>query len=301
MNLPDKVILVTGANGFVGTRISRRLAAGGARVRALVRRPGELEDLKHQNIDELQGDFTSVDDVPHACAGVDMVIHGAATVGKNLNDARRVNTHGTRTVMEAAMASGCERFIHISTVSVYDIIGRDIVDESCPLVTTGHQYGVSKAEGDLVIFDGMKRGLNAVILRPSAILGAHPTSTWAIKVPKRIRDGEVSLRIDGEDTLPYVHGENLVDAVLLALDSETALGNAYNLVDGNTTWRRYTDEVRSWFQSPPLPVLPAEEVEPGDYWKGTYLGERIVSDLGYKPLLSYEDGMNEARDYWRRQ
>lgn len=298
MQLADKVVLVTGANGFVGSRISRRFAREGARVRALVRRSGEQQDLRGENIEEIQGDFTTPISAVSATQGADIAIHCAATVGKDLEDARHVNTHGTRTIMLAAMAAGCERFIHISTLSVYDLGDRRTVDETCPLTTTGHQYGLSKAEGDLIVFDGMSRGLNAVILRPSAILGVHPRSTWAIKVPESIRDGKLSLKIDGEDTLPYVHVENIIDAILLALGSEKVSGNAYNLVDGNTTWRAYTDEVRSWFNAPALPITPADQVEPGTYWKGEYIAKKIKDDLGYTPNLTYEDGMAEARDYW---
>jgi nucleoside-diphosphate-sugar epimerase len=298
MQLAGKVILVTGANGFVGSRISRRFAAAGAHVRALVRRPGEQEDLKGANIQEIEGDFTIPTTAVKATQGAHIVIHCAASASQDLEEARHVNTHGTRTIMLAAQAAECERFIHISTVSVYDLGNRKTIDETCPLTKTGHPYGISKAEGDLIVFDGMAQGLSAVIFRPSAILGVHPTSTWAVKVPERIRDGKMPLKIDGEDTLPYVHVENIVDAILLALDSKKATGNAYNLVDGNTTWRAYTDDVRSWFNAPPLPITPAEEVEAGTYWKGEYLARKIQDDLGYVAKLTYEDGMAEARDYW---
>src|SRR5690606_17551142 len=110
--------------------------------------------------------------------------------------------------------AGCRRFVHISTLAVLAVDRSDaVLDEDSPLKTSGDVYGLTKAESEQRLHEEMKRGLPAVILRPGAILGAHPTSTWATKVPQAIRAGKMALRDDGRDRLPWVHVEDLLDAV----------------------------------------------------------------------------------------
>jgi nucleoside-diphosphate-sugar epimerase len=228
------------------------------------------------------------------------VIHCAATGGPDLDPVRRVNSEGTRSMVDAALGAGATRFIHISTVSVYRTDDRPVIREESPLRTEGDPYGVTKAEGDRIILDAAGRGLQATILRPGAILGVHPTSTWAVRVPERIRDRQVKLRIDGRDTLPWVHIEDLVDAILLAVVKDLSIGRVYNMVDGHTTWLEYTDRVRRWFGMAPLEILPRGEVPKGAYWTGRFDAGRIRSELGYAPRRTFDGGMAEAGRYWRQ-
>ena len=294
-------VLVTGANGFVGTRVARRLASAGDRVRALVRRPGEIEDLRAEGIEEMAGDFTDPATAADAVKGVTHVVHSAATVGEDLESARRVNTHGTRVVAAAALAAGVPRFVHVSTVAVYDAGDRNLVEEDCPLATEGHQYSVSKAEGEGVVRELEEEGLKAVILRPGAILGAHPTSTWSVKIPTAVKKREHRLLVDGLNVMPFVHVENVVDAVVTSLDSKSAVGRAYNLVDEHVTWLAFTDEIRSWFGTEPLDVVPREEIPEGAYSTREYSNRRAREELRYRVRLTYADGMKETAEYWKER
>jgi nucleoside-diphosphate-sugar epimerase len=299
-NVQERSVLLTGGSGFVGGRVARRLAALGHRVHAVVRHAGALDELRSDRVRVIEGDFVSPEVTARGAAGADVIVHCAAAAPPDLETARRINLEGTRSVVEAALSSGATRLIHISSVSVYALEDRPLVDEGCPLKETGDAYGVTKAEGDRLVLDSAARGLRATILRPGAILGASPTSTWAVKVPDRVRTRLVKLRIDGDDTLPYLHVEDLVDAVLLAMDSERAVGRVYNMVDGHTTVRAYTDEVRRWFETPPLEIIPPADVPPGSYWTGRVDSRRVREELGYAPRRTYDEGMEEARAYWER-
>jgi nucleoside-diphosphate-sugar epimerase len=292
-------VLLTGGNGFVGSRLARRLAAEGRRVRAIVREPGSEPELANARVQEIAGDFARPEVAGPAARGVDAVVHCAATVGPDLETARKVNVEGTRAMVEAALAAGVRRYVQISTISVYGRAPKELLDEEDPLKDEGDPYGLTKAEGDRVVLDAMKRGLPAVILRPGAILGVHRTSTWAVKMPSKIRDGQVKLRGDGRETLPWVHVENLADAVMLALAEPRAVGRAYNVADRDASWREYTDEVRGWFGTPPLEAIP--EAEFGGYWMGRFDASRIRSELSYQPGRSYRDGMDEAAAHWARE
>lgn len=291
------MVLLTGGNGFVGSRVARRLAQQGHRVRALVRASAEAPGADPRT-EWIWGDFVDEATAARAASGVDAVVHCAATSGPDLDAVRRVNTQGTRSMTEAARAAGVRRFVQVSTVSVYAQRTPDSVTEEAPTKTSGDPYGWTKAEADAVVLDAASRGLPVAVLRPGAILGYHPTSTWAVRVPARIRDGDVKLRIDGMDFLPWIHVENLVDAVLLALNDDRAAGRVYNAVDGHVTWRDYTDEVRGWFGTPPLQVLPESEVAPGAYSTSRFDTSRIRSELGYVARHTYADGMAEAAAHW---
>ena len=146
----SRKILVTGANGFVGDRVTRRLVAAGHEVRALVRRAGTAPDLGAAGR-EIVGDFTDEATAIAAADGVDAIVHCAATVGPDLESARHVNVTGTQSMLTAAERAAVRRFVHISTISVYELEGHARVDENSPYKTEGNAYGVSKAEGDELV------------------------------------------------------------------------------------------------------------------------------------------------------
>ena len=291
--------LLTGATGFVGSRIARRLLAQGSPVRAIVRRAGADPSLSHPLCEEVVGDFVDPAVAARAAEGCSRVIHAAATGGPDLEPVRRVNVDGTLSMLNAAKATGASRFLHISTISVYDIRGLERVDEESPLKVAGDPYGVTKAEGDRRVLAAAAEGLPATILRPSAILGVHPTSTWAVVVPKRVRDRQVKLLRGGGNTIPFVHVEDLVDAIVLALRIPRAVGRVYNVLARNGTWREYTDQVRGWFDTPPLDPVPEADAAAQLFWTGSFRAERIAEELGWRPSRTYEEGMAEAAEHWR--
>jgi nucleoside-diphosphate-sugar epimerase len=300
-------ILVTGGSGFVGSQLASRLAAAGAEVRALVRRRGDYPGLDSPNITQMEGDFVDPATSRRACAGMAFVVHSAASIGSDLAEARRVNADGTAALAAAAREVGCRRFVQISTISVYDFSqGPPVFDETAPLKTIEKAYphtpaatpyyGLTKAEAERALQAEMARGLEATILRLGAVLGVHPTSSWAVLVPAKIRQGRVSLA--GGSALPWTHVENVGLAMELALTHPAAAGRAYNVVDGHVSFRRYVEDVRSWFPDAP-PAPGAEEPEkPQDSFVSHCSNDRIRTELGYALLRSYEDGMAEAAAWW---
>jgi nucleoside-diphosphate-sugar epimerase len=303
-------VLVTGGSGFVGSHLAARLAAAGAEVRALVRKLGDYPGLSSPKITQIEGDFTDPATARRACDGMAFVVHSAASIGTDLADARRVNAHGTAVLAAAAWEAGCRRFIQISTISVYDWSqGPSVFDETGPLKAiekayphtpaASPHYGLTKAEAERALQADMDRGLPATILRLGAVLGVHPTSSWAVLVPAKIRAGRVSLA--GGSALPWTHVENVGLAMELALTDPIAAGRAYNVVDGHVPWRRYVEEVRSWFPgAPPAPGASEELGKPEASFVSLCSNDRIRAELGYAPLRSYEDGMAEAQAWWAK-
>jgi len=311
MELNNTAVLVTGANGFVGSNIAAWLAREGASVLALVRRAGAHQGLESERIVQVEGDFTDPATAERVCAGRALVFHAAATISTESAEALRVNAAGTGALAAAARRAGCRRFVHISTLSVYDFqTGAEWFDEESPLRELGKNYahspadsphyGTTKAEAERVLRAEMERGLPATIFRLAAVLGIHATSSWSTKVPAQVRDGRLALRGAGTDVLPWTHIDNVVHALALSLDRPGSVGRAYNIVDGDVTWRDFAGEMRTWFPgAPPLPVIPAEQVKPGDIFIRHCAGDRVRAELGYAPVRSYAEGMAEAAAWWR--
>ncbi len=286
------------------------LALQGARVSALVRKADTHPGLESSHIRQIEGDFTDAATARQACAGTDLVFHAAATIGADMADALHVNATGTAVVADAARAAGCRRFIHVSTISVYDFSsGRAVFDEESPMRELGKTYahspaaspyyGTAKAEAERTLGREMEKGLPATIFRLGAVLGIHPTSAWAVKVPAKVRDGLVPLRGDGSDLLPWTHIDNVVHAIALSLDRPVSIGRVYNVVDGEISWRNFIEEMRSWFPgAPPLPVVP---VRSEDVFIGHCPNDRLKTELGYTPVRTYADGMAEAAAWWKKQ
>lgn len=295
MQLEGTTVLVTGANGFVGGRVCRRLAAGGAEVRALVRRPGEADVLDADGITEVEGDFTDPADAARAVQGIAVVVHCAATAGADLEATRHVNTEGTRTLVDACRAAGVGRFVHISTGSVYDRAGRDLVDESTPRVTDGDPYSLTKAEAEQVVEEAAEAGLAATILRPPAVLGWGPTSTWGQRFPEMLRDGEFPITPNPRTTHSWVHVDDLADAVAVAIEDDRAVGRTYNVVGGHGTWQQYIDAVRAIVDGDQDPF--AGEQPPA--WEGRFDGSRLRDELDLTPGRTFDEAMAEVAEHWR--
>ncbi|HXU29968.1 MAG TPA: NAD(P)-dependent oxidoreductase [Thermoanaerobaculia bacterium] len=313
MNWTNQPVLITGATGFVGGRLAERLAAAGARVRAIVRR----EDPELANVEQMEGDFTDPETARRGCEGQAIVIHAAASIGGERDESLRVNAAGTAGLAAAARAAGCRRFVHISTISVYDWeaaraadgdLGPDAeFDETTPLKggdgnfahspATTPWYGITKADAERALEREMALGLSATIFRLGAVLGAHPASYWAVKIPTAIRAGQVPLVADGAGPLPWTHIENIGQAIDLAVPNPAAIGRVYNLVDGHVTLGRYVEDVRAWF--PDALPAPRKDAEEGGTFAEHCSNERIRRELGYAPIRTYEEGMAEAAAWWR--
>jgi nucleoside-diphosphate-sugar epimerase len=295
MELRDAVVLVTGANGFVGEHVVRRLVRDGAKARALVRRREAGAALAGPGVDVVVGDPGDAGALRRAVPGARAVVHCAASSSDDRAEALRVNATGTEMLLEAARAAGCERFVHISTIAVYDFNGRQVMDEDAPLVSTsGWAYAESKAEAERAVRRAMEKGLAATILRPGTILGVHPTSTWGNAMPRAIAAGQFPVAGDGGGAFGYVHVEDLAELVVKALRSEAAVGQAFNAVDGHTTFGRYARHFNPSPASAPEHVVPALMS-----FRGTYPNDKAVRLLGHAPRHTFEQVMEETVRYLR--
>ena len=240
----EEVCLITGGSGFIGGCLAERLVGEGYEVRCLVRAGSDTSRLEKLGVETFLGDLTKADSLLGAVEGAKHVFHCGALVSDwaTIREIRAVNVEGTRNLLEAAVAAGVKRFIHLSTTDVYGYPEGAAVEESYTPRRFRNWYAQTKleAEGE-VRRVAETTGLETVILRPATVYG--PGSKEVIREIARAIDGGRMLLIDGgRPVAGLCYVENLLDAALLALDHEAAVGQAFNVTDGlSTTWRQLTD------------------------------------------------------------
>ena len=224
-----RTILVTGATGFTGGKLARRLVAQGDTVRALVRDRSKARSLAADGIDVRVGELTSLNDVIAAARGCDQIHHIAAvfrTAGHPDSYYREINVGGTQNVLEAARRLDCERVVHCSTGGVHGHIANPPAGETYPF-GPGDIYQRTKLEAELAASAAARRGQRVVIFRPGPIYGEGDLRF--LKLYRPVARGMFVMIGSGKPKLHMVHIDDLVDGILLCSTSEAALGEIFIL------------------------------------------------------------------------
>lgn len=231
--------LVTGASGFVGANIVAVLNQAGWQARALVRRTSSLAALKGLTFEPVLGDMTDRSSLVAAMRGCDAVFHAAGVVAdywsQDATLTYRVNVDGTRNVVEAALAAKAPRLVFTSSQAALGFgEGQTPVDETHAfnLAPAVYPYGHSKHLAEQVVQGAVARGLHAVIVNPSIVLGPRDVTLYNSRVILEVQAGRLPLVPPG--------GVNVVAALdvarghLLALEKGQP-GQRYLLAGHNVT------------------------------------------------------------------
>jgi nucleoside-diphosphate-sugar epimerase len=167
-------VLVTGATGFLGTSLVRRLLSGGAQVRVLARSPMKAKPLTDQGAELVTGEITDRAAVAAAVDGVSVVYHLAGRLlvpGVPAAEYHRTHVDGTKLLLACAYkVPSLERLIHCSTTGVLGATGVRPADEDAPLRPT-NVYEATKAEAERAVTDAWRYGFPAVVARPGLVYG----------------------------------------------------------------------------------------------------------------------------------
>ena len=226
-------VLVTGAYGFLGKYVIDELVKNNYKVLAFGRNKTKMQQLKKKNVDIFIGDFCNKDDALKATENVDYVIHCGAlsTVWGKREDFINTNVNGTMNLVEGCRKNKVKRFVYVSSPSIYagrmdrTNIKENDYDENNKL----NYYIESKilAEKEL----DKNRDVNWVIIRPRGIFGIGDTSI----IPRLIRvNSKIGLPLfnKGKNYVDMTCVENVAHALRLCLESEKAVGNIYNITNG---------------------------------------------------------------------
>jgi nucleoside-diphosphate-sugar epimerase len=247
--LAGRTVLVTGAGGFIGGHVARRLVALGARVRALVRSPAVDAGPSDASLSTVSGDVLSPSALRLAAEGADFVVHAAATTRLARRDTlRRTTVEGTRHVHEAAMQAGCGRFVFLSSFSVYIGTRDRAYDEDTRVTPSGDAYGDAKIEAEAGLSRAGPAGPRVFILRAPIVFG-RGSRFWSTRFFDTARRRRLLLPGSGRFEMAVVYVDNLVDAVCACL-TEPAEAGVYNVFDHKIRYREFVEPyARAWGRS----------------------------------------------------
>jgi nucleoside-diphosphate-sugar epimerase len=241
--------LVTGATGFIGGHLARRLVAAGRHVRALCRRGSErkLAEEIRARVDVVHGDMSDADSLERAVRGATRIFHCAGEVSDwgPLAHFDEINVQGTRRLFEAARSAAVQSAVHLSSFVVFGVPSPADFDDSSPYGSGRDAYTRTKIDGERAALAlSSDRGLRIAVLRPTVVYG--PGSTWLEEPIRMMKRGAFFLIGGGAGTCHPCYVENLVDAMILAVESPRAGGRTFLVADDDPiSFRDYFDALAS--------------------------------------------------------
>jgi nucleoside-diphosphate-sugar epimerase len=241
-------VLVTGATGFLGSRLVEVLVQKGYRVRALARKLSHIEKLKNLQTEIFFGDVGDADSLKPAFKDVDVVVHAAADTAGTEEGGQLSTLLGTSNILDLCKEYKVKKLVYISSCSVYGVADykkNGVVTETSSLEhfpeKRGH-YSNAKMKAEQLVADAMKKDeLPVVCLRPGTIFGPGgeiytPMMGFSLGTRMFIIIG------NGEFRLPLVYIDNLIEAIVAAIEKDQSGSQIYNVVDpDNVTKKEYVE------------------------------------------------------------
>ncbi|MDB4930212.1 MAG: UDP-glucose 4-epimerase [Myxococcaceae bacterium] len=225
--------LVTGAGGFIGSHLVRRLSAAGCEVVAAdLTRPSALLP----NVDFVRCDLrdrTSVRDAVRASRAT-RAVHLAARVGDwgPAADFEALNVTGAQWVLEAVAEAGFAHAIHVSSIVVLGQDAGALATEGAPVVTDGPPYTATKARGELVAKKLQLAGAPITVVRPGDVYGVGSVP-WVVRPIELLRKRQMLLVDGGRGHFAHLHVDNLVDGFVHVFAAPQSKGETFILTDGD--------------------------------------------------------------------
>ena len=320
-------VLLTGATGFTGYALCRRLVEDGESVVVFARPSSRVEPLRALGVEVRLLDMTDARAVAGAFEPFARIFHVAAafrTEHDRIEEFRQANVVVTRRLLDAALSAGCGRFVHCSTVGVQGEIDDPPADETYRY-KPGDHYQQTKMEGELLALDYFRRGLSGTVVRPVGIHG--PGDRRFLKLFRPISRGRFIMIGRGESLYHLTYIDDLVDGFLLASRHPAAEGEVFTIGGARyTTLREMVNAIADalgvphpsrsipyWpvglaarlapllcrpFRIPP-PIYPRRV----EFFRKSraFSIAKASSLLGYTPKVSLEEGLRRTGDWYRRE
>ena len=308
-------IFVTGGAGFIGSNFIRHVLDLGNDHTVVnydkLTYAGNLANLK--SVEEnssywfVKGNICNASAVNAAMTGCDAVVHFAAEshVDRSIYEpapAIETNITGTFILLQVARSIGIKRFVHISTDEVYgDFLPGEFADENSQLQPSS-PYSASKAASDLLVRSYVRTfGFPAVITRASNNYGPFqfPEKFLPLMITNALNDEPLPIYGDGKEERDWLHVEDHCAGILAVLE-RGRIGEVYNIggleIEENLTMARRILRLTG----KPESLLSFVKDRPGHDRRYALNCRKIEKELGWKPRISFETGLRETIDWYRK-
>ena len=315
-----KKVLITGANGFIGNKLMTHYQAQGIPVVG-VDRSGNGDDI-------FQGDIGQPETISQLLQDCDVVVHTAALVSNSIADADmwRVNVLATRNLIAAAEKHKVRRFVQISSIVAYGNSAEGELDEEQPVHADGGSYVLTKLASEHAVLAATANSpMELVIIRPGDVYGPG-SRPWVILPIEAINKGQFMLPAKGQGFFRPIFISDLIRGIALAVSTKEAAGEIFNLsCEGYMTTAEFFSHHYQWMNKRgPLKVSTGlamfaasaatklaqmtggvNEASTATIvqlctksWFSIAKAERV---LGWKPEVSFEDGMQQSKQWAQAQ
>jgi dihydroflavonol-4-reductase len=291
---------VTGATGFIGAHVARKLSERGDQVVALVRSPDKATDLREQGAELIEGDLSDTEAIKRGVEGAEAVFHIGAIYKLGIPKKEReamvdTNVGGTERVLDSAHEAGVPRIVYASTVNVFGDTGGKVVDEG---------YHRDESQGFLSCYDETKyrshqvaeerigRGYPIVVVQPGAVYGPNDHSEVGNMIDQA-SSGKLMAKAFPDMGFMLVYVEDVADGVLLAYD-KGEIGESYVLAGEQATMGELVDRsAKLAGRKPPRMTMPTPLIK-----ASAPLGPLVGPALGFPPNLRELVSASDGVTYW---
>ena len=260
-------ILITGATGFIGTKLTLKLAEDGHVVHALYRSKEKTKIIDHPNVRLFKGDITDYRSVENAARSCDVVFHMAAYArvwSKDSDIFNRINVQGTVNVMDAAQKVGVRKIVFTSTAGVLGPSKSVGVSENTQReIDYFSEYEITKALAEEKIREYIGNGLEIVVVNPTRVYGPGimSESNGVTRMIKLYSEGKFRwIPGNGKSIGNYVYVDDVVEGHILALEKGKS-GQRYILGGYNVSFNKFFEQLANtsgqkfWMIKLPLPLM----------------------------------------------
>jgi nucleoside-diphosphate-sugar epimerase len=239
--LNNQTFLITGASGFIGGRIIERLRHDHhCHIKALVHNLNHATRIARLKIKIIPGDILDKNLLADITKNVNYVIHCAVGTSPNAKLNRKITVEGTRNILQASQKNQVNRFVYLSTASVYGYPLPPVCNEKTPYqVVADDLYNHDKIAAEKIALKFTHRPLPLVILQPTIVYGPYSTP-WTIRPIRQLQHHELFLVNHGQGLANPIYIDNLVDAIFLSLTKKAAANQKMIISDGQPiTWKNF--------------------------------------------------------------
>jgi len=300
-------VLITGATGFIGKRLSERLVQRGNEVICTGRMLSKLGSLLDK-VSPIRLDIENLSALRDVLARTrpDIVFHCAALVdNSSLDKLMRVNRDGTRNLLDACAKESIEKVVYLSSIAVISGNSQTPLTDNLPYNAT-NRYGASKIEAEKIALSYRKEGRKIAIIRPVMVYGEDEPHLFGL-LSSLIRWRVLPIVGPGHNRLQLVCVDNVVDLMMLALDRNETYEGTYIIADKEALNIRELFEYMAKVQGARGPFIIPENLAsllaliPFIGRRLSFFGkdraysiQRIKEKLGYVPRISVYDGLKKA-------